>query len=156
MDISANYWKVLNQCDIHIHILKISDLQVWDDVERKVKPKEDPFEYKKRITLDQEKSKLSLGEIYEQEYLKQQQVRFCQVWKGDRLKFMNTFRVTPTYLFEQTSHQFLAKVTKSAKNQRNRCHIKIILAPNQKHCFPTLCFSRSWQQWQAHYFFYYL
>ncbi|KAK3588802.1 hypothetical protein CHS0354_012015 [Potamilus streckersoni] len=47
--------------------------KVWDDVERKVKPKEDVFEYKKRITLDQEKSKLSLGEIYEQEYLKQQQ-----------------------------------------------------------------------------------
>lgn len=50
-------------------------LQAWDDVVRKVKPKEDPFEYKKRVTLDQEKSKLSLGEIYEQEYLKQQQVR---------------------------------------------------------------------------------
>ena len=49
-------------------------LQAFDDVERKVKPKENPFEYKKRITLDQEKSKMSLGEIYEQEYLKQQKV----------------------------------------------------------------------------------
>ncbi|OXB55447.1 hypothetical protein ASZ78_009204 [Callipepla squamata] len=42
----------------------------WDDVVPKEKPKEDAFEYKKRITLDHEKSKLSLAEIYEQEYLK--------------------------------------------------------------------------------------
>ena len=54
-------------------------LQAFDDVERKVKPKENPFEYKKRITLDQEKSKMSLGEIYEQEYLKQQKVKELSV-----------------------------------------------------------------------------
>uniref|UniRef100_A0A8C9TIQ9 U3 small nucleolar ribonucleoprotein protein MPP10 n=1 Tax=Scleropages formosus TaxID=113540 RepID=A0A8C9TIQ9_SCLFO len=47
--------------------------QVWDDVVRKEKPKEDVFEYKKRLTLDHEKSKLSLAEVYEQEYLKQTQ-----------------------------------------------------------------------------------
>uniref|UniRef100_A0A8C6VL65 M-phase phosphoprotein 10 n=1 Tax=Naja naja TaxID=35670 RepID=A0A8C6VL65_NAJNA len=47
--------------------------QAWDDVVRKEKPKEDPFEYKKRLTLDHEKSKLSLAEIYEQEYMKMNQ-----------------------------------------------------------------------------------
>ena len=50
--------------------------QAYDDVERKVKPKENPFEYKKRVMLDQEKSKLSLGEIYEQEYLEKIEVRW--------------------------------------------------------------------------------
>ncbi|XP_075064217.1 U3 small nucleolar ribonucleoprotein MPP10 [Mixophyes fleayi] len=49
--------------------------QLWDDVVRKEKPKEDAFEYKKRLTLDHDKSKLSLAEIYEQEYLKLNQTK---------------------------------------------------------------------------------
>ncbi|XP_062381244.1 U3 small nucleolar ribonucleoprotein protein MPP10 isoform X1 [Sardina pilchardus] len=44
--------------------------QVFDDVVRKEKPKENVFEYKKRLTLDHEKSKLSLAEVYAQEYVK--------------------------------------------------------------------------------------
>ncbi|XP_030312753.1 U3 small nucleolar ribonucleoprotein protein MPP10 [Calypte anna] len=44
--------------------------EAWDDVVPKEKPNEEAFEYKKRITLDHEKSKLSLAEIYEQEYMK--------------------------------------------------------------------------------------
>ncbi|KAG2464797.1 MPP10 protein, partial [Polypterus senegalus] len=47
--------------------------QVWDDVVRKEKPKEDTFEYKKRLSLNHKKSKLSLAEVYKQEYLKQNQ-----------------------------------------------------------------------------------
>ncbi|XP_059926666.1 U3 small nucleolar ribonucleoprotein protein MPP10 [Gadus macrocephalus] len=60
--------------------LKLEDIikqrikdQVFDDVVRKEKPKEEAFRYKKRLTLDHEKSKLSLAQIYEQEFIKQTQ-----------------------------------------------------------------------------------
>ena len=48
--------------------------QAWDDVVRKEKKTEDVFEFKKKVVLDQEKSQQSLSQVYEEEFIKMQQV----------------------------------------------------------------------------------
>ncbi|XP_018019152.1 U3 small nucleolar ribonucleoprotein protein MPP10 [Hyalella azteca] len=48
--------------------------KAFNDVERKAKLVENPFEYKKKMVLDQEKSSKSLSKIYEEEYLKKQRM----------------------------------------------------------------------------------
>ncbi|EFA08288.1 U3 small nucleolar ribonucleoprotein protein MPP10 [Tribolium castaneum] len=47
--------------------------KVFDSVERKAKPVENLLDYKKKIVLDQEKSKESLAQIYEKEFLQAQE-----------------------------------------------------------------------------------
>ena len=58
-------------------------VQAWDDVERKARPVDKMSVYSKKTVLDQEKSKLSLSQIYEQQFLKQTQVCVAMMlWRG--------------------------------------------------------------------------
>lgn len=60
-------------------------LKAFDDVVRKRRLKDDGEKYRNRIELDHEKSKLSLSQIYEQEYLKLRDV--CTTLLRHRTKY---------------------------------------------------------------------
>ncbi|XP_066972317.1 U3 small nucleolar ribonucleoprotein protein MPP10-like [Macrobrachium rosenbergii] len=73
--------------------------KAWDDVVRKVKPNITPFEYKKKLLLNQEKSKKSLAEIYEEEYLKQQKKNEVKEKKEEELPEHKEISEKMDYLF---------------------------------------------------------
>lgn len=106
--------------------------KVWDDVVRKIKPVEDPKEYKKKLILNQEKSKLSLSEIYEREYLKEKgdmekgQKEVEEEESKDRVEIKKAMKILFSKLDALSNFHYTPK--QSAPEVRITSHLPAIVA----------------------------
>ncbi|KAH9637800.1 hypothetical protein HF086_017578, partial [Spodoptera exigua] len=79
-------------------IRRIKD-KAWDDVEKKEKPVDDQLSFRKNVVLDHAKSKLSLAQVYEAEYLKQKQAASGEVEEEKEPEAHTEIRDTMNKLF---------------------------------------------------------
>ncbi|CAH4032792.1 unnamed protein product [Pieris brassicae] len=75
--------------------------KAWDDVEKKEKPVDDQLAFKKPEILDHSKSKLSLAQVYEAEYLKQKQAESGDHQEEDEPESHKEIRDKMSKLFEK-------------------------------------------------------
>lgn len=73
--------------------------KAWDDVIRKEKPVDDQLNFRKTEVLDQSKSKLSLAQVYEAEYLKQKQASSGETTEEKEPEAHTEIRKSMTQLF---------------------------------------------------------
>ncbi|XP_026753425.3 U3 small nucleolar ribonucleoprotein protein MPP10 [Galleria mellonella] len=73
--------------------------KAWDDVVKKEKPVDDQLSFRKNEVLDQSKSKLSLAQVYEAEYLKQKQSASGEVEEEKELESHTEVRDAMKKLF---------------------------------------------------------
>ncbi|XP_068624727.1 U3 small nucleolar ribonucleoprotein protein MPP10 [Battus philenor] len=75
--------------------------KAWDDVVRKEKPVDDQLKFRKPEVLDHSKSKLSLAQVYEAEYLKQKQALSGEVVEEEEPEEHKELRESMEKLFSQ-------------------------------------------------------
>lgn len=75
--------------------------KAWDDVVKKEKPVDDQLNFRKTEILDQSKSKLSLAQVYEAEYLKQKQASTGDVQDEKEPESHSQIRESMSQLFSK-------------------------------------------------------